>query len=98
MKEKNMIKKILLMIVVFLLIAWMFAWPHPVSGDCMEPAVKDGSYVFVNRIAPYLREYKIGDIVTFNYEEKLWIARIVALENDIIQVTESTIKINGEVL
>ena len=90
-----MLKKFLFIIVTLLIIAWMFAWPYPICGDCMEPAVKDGSYAFVNRIAPYLREYKIGDIVVFRHEKKSWIARIVGLENDTIQITDGTILVNG---
>ena len=36
----------------------------------MEPAVKDGQLIFLNRIAPYLSSYKIDDIVLFEYERK----------------------------
>lgn len=90
-----MIKKIVLVVVVLICSAWLFAWPIKVSGDCMEPAVKDGSYVFINRIAPYFRTYKMDDIIIFNYEQKPWIARIVALENDTIKISENSIEVNG---
>ncbi len=90
-----MIKKILLIAITLIVMAWAFAWPYPISGDCMEPAVKDGSYVFLNRTLPYLRQYKIDDIILFKHEEKVWIARVVALENDTIQITKGTIAVNG---
>jgi len=93
-----MIKKLLLIIVTLTVMAWLFAWPYPVAGDCMEPAVKDGSYAFVNRMLPYFRAYKIGDIAVFDHEQKAWIARIVALENDVIQISDGTILVNGIVL
>jgi len=77
------------------LIMKLIAWPYYIAGDCMEPVVKDGSYAFVNRVAPYVREHKIGDIIVFTYEEKPWIARVVALENDTIHIANGIIKVNG---
>ena len=73
----NKYKIIVLIIITLMAVVWGVAAPFYVSGDCMEPAVKDGSYVFVNRIAPYLRKYRINDIVAVNYENKVWIARIL---------------------
>jgi len=94
--NKNII--ILLIIAALICAARGLIWPYYISGNCMDPAVKDGSYVFLSRIVPYLRAYKINDIVGFEYEGKPWIARIVALENEIIQVTAGAIRINGEIL
>jgi signal peptidase I len=85
---------ITLMVIMFL----GLARPHRVSGNCMEPAVKDGQICFLNYIAPYLRKYKIGDIILFRHEEKTWISRIVALENDTIQITEENVAVNGVAL
>lgn len=73
----------------------MLAQPYRLYGDCMEPALKDGRVYFLNRIASYLRPYHIGDIIVFKHEEKDWVARIVALETDTIQITEGSIIVNG---
>ena len=85
----------LLLIIVILLIFKMFASPCPISGDCMEPAIKDGGLYFMNRISPYFRQYQIGDIVAFKHEGKDWFARIVALENDTIKISEQNIIVNN---
>ena len=61
----------------------------------MEPAIKDGSHVFVNHISPYLRQYQIGDIIAFKHEGKEWVSRIVALGTDTVQITESKVTVNG---
>lgn len=61
----------------------------------MEPTIKDGSHVFVNHISPYLRQYRIGDIIAFNHEGKGWVSRIVALEADTIQIIEGAVIVNG---
>lgn len=87
--------KICLVVIVLVAMAWAFAWPFRVSGDCMEPAIKDGRVYFLNRALPFLRGYKINDIVLFEHERKVWISRIVALENDTIQINESNLTLNG---
>jgi len=63
----------------------LIAWPYYIAGDCMEPAVKDGSYVFVNRMAPYIREHKIGDIIVFTYEEKPFTKGIITVNGVALQ-------------
>ena len=88
----------LLLFIVILVIFKMFAQPFRISGDCMEPAIKDGKLYFLNRVSPYFRQYHIGDIVAFKHEKKDWIARIVALENDIIKISEQNITVNNILL
>lgn len=87
-------KYIFFLIVTALVIFWGFASPWRVSGDCMEPAVKDGQRYFVDRISPYIRQYQLYDIVIFNYENIVWVSRIVALENDTIQIEDGRIIVN----
>lgn len=106
MKEKNnFIKnnKYKIISLTFLLILLIFlgrelATPYRLSGDCMEPAIMDGKLYFLNKISPYLRPYKIGDIIVFKHEGKDWIARVVAVENNIIQITEGNVIVNGVAL
>lgn len=90
-------RPILIILSTFMLLlgAWGFVWPWRVSGDCMEPAIKDGITYFLSRIIPYFRPYKNGDIILFNHEEKIWISRIAGLENDIIQITDGKIMVNN---
>lgn len=81
-------------IIVGLIIYLTLALPYRISGDCMEPAIKDGALTFVNRVLPYLRHYHIGDIIVFKHEEKTWISRIVALENDTLQINDGSVIVN----
>lgn len=78
--------------------SWAIARPHRVCGDCMEPAIADGHLYFSNQLAPYLREYRIDDIITFTHEDRLWISRVVALENDTIEIKENEILVNGAIM
>lgn len=98
--KKNRYKIIIVVAVVILLIVTgrELAAPTPMIGDCMEPAIMDGQLLFLNRISPYLRHNQIGDIIVFKHEGKDWIARIVALENNTIQITEGSVIVNGAAL
>ena len=78
--------------------AWLIARPFPLSGDCMEPAVKDGQLCFLNQTTPYLKHYQINDIIVFSHEGKDWISRIVALEGNTIKITEGSIIVNDVAL
>lgn len=94
MKKKKYI--IIALSIVFLIIAGReLATPYRISGDCMEPAIMDGKLYFLNRVSPYFRQYQIGDIIVFKHEGKDWISRIVAVENNTIQITESDVIVNG---
>lgn len=77
---------------------WAIARPHRICGDCMEPAIADGHLYFSNQLAPYLMAYKIDDIITFTHEDRLWISRVVALENDTIEIKENEILVNGAIV
>jgi len=61
----------------------------------MEPSFKDGGLYFVNKISPYFKQYQKGNVVVFKYEGKDWIARIVALENDTIEIKDQNILVNN---
>lgn len=95
MIEKNTCKIIVLTLVVLTIVAWVVARPYRLSGDCMEPAFKDGQLYFLNQLSPYLRQYHVGDVVLFKHEGKVWISRIVALETDTIQISEGNVVVNG---
>lgn len=92
---KNNYKTILFAIIALTIAKWTFAHQYNVPGDCMEPAIKDGSHVFVNHVSPYIRQHRIGDIIAFNHEGKGWVSRVVALETDTIQITEGNVIVNG---
>lgn len=106
MKEKkNFIKNnkykiisLTVSLILLLVVGREFATPYRLSGDCMEPAIRDGKLYFLNKISPYLRQYKIGDIIAFRHEGKDWISRIVAVENNTIQITEGHVIVNGVAL
>lgn len=93
-KYKIIILTVLTLIIVVLALK-TFAQPYRLQGDCMEPTIRSGKLYFLNRILPYIRKYQTDDVILFKYEGKVWISRIVALEADIIQITEGAVVVNG---
>lgn len=73
--------------------------PFIVPTPSMEPSLKVGDKVIVNKLAYKLGTLKRGDIIAFHspIEEKDLVKRAVALEGDEITLTsEGEIFINGE--
>lgn len=73
----------------------VFARPYRIHGDCMEPAFQDGKLYFLNKASRILSPHHIGDVILFNHENKVWISRIVALENNTIKINQDTVILNG---
>jgi signal peptidase I len=70
--------------------------PVKVEGIAMEPSLKHGDRIFINRGYDRLDR---GDIVIFYYpadQSKSYIKRIVGLPNDRIEIREGKVLVNGE--
>jgi len=65
---KPVLRKLLKLTIIFgllYIIISVFAKPHYIHGNCMEPAVRDGSLRLVNYVYYKINRYRSGDIVTF---------------------------------
>lgn len=69
--------------------------PMQIVGDCMEPAIHDGQWCFVNRLAYWHTPPAIGDVVLFRHEEKVWISRVVAVGGQQFEVTSDGLVLDG---
>ncbi len=96
--KKHSYKIIGLATILTIILIRLLAEPYRLSGDCMEPAFMNKQLYFLNKIVPYLRPYKINDVILFKHENKTWIARIVALENNTLQITDGSIVVNNQAL
>src|SRR5713226_4025042 len=69
--------------------------PIKVEGHAMEPALKEGDRIFVNRSIDQLER---GDIVVFYYPvdpTKSYIKRIVGLPREAVEIHEGKVLVNG---
>lgn len=86
---------------VIILILFFFCWPMRLMGSSMEPTMRDGEVVLMNRFAAMQGHYEKGDIVMFHYFDngsRTVVKRIIATEGDTIRILDEGVEVNGEIL
>lgn len=81
----------------------MVAQPTIVKGQSMYPALDNGDYIMVNRLAYIDNNVKRGDIVVFKTElidnkynmKKNLVKRVIALPNEHLIIKEGEVYIDG---
>ena len=80
--------------VILLPIYYITAKRFLVIGHCMEPKLKEGKTVFINKIYYVLNEIKRNDIIGIKKNQKVEIKRIIGMPNDIIRVSGNSMLVN----
>lgn len=79
---------------------WYFGQRVSMVGDSMNPVLKNGDIVFVNRIVYNATTPKRGDVIVFkprgNENSHYYIKRIIGLPGETIEFIENRIYIDGE--
>ena len=67
-----------------------------VSGQSMNPTLKNGQRVFFLRIQP---SYKVGDIISFRMPSgEYYVKRVIAKEGDVVSIESGKVRVNGQLL
>jgi len=72
-----------------------------VDGYSMEPTLKSGEFVIVNRLAYKLGDPKIGDVIVFHYPrdpEQEYIKRIIGVPGDHVRVSNQEVYVNDQLI
>lgn len=72
-----------------------------VDGYSMEPTLKSGEFVIVNKLAYRFGTPQTGDVVVFHYPrdpEQEYIKRIIGLPGDRVRVTNGQVFINDQAI
>lgn len=94
------VETILLALVLFLAINALSARVR-VENVSMQPTLKPGEFLLVNRVAYKFGEPSIGDIVVFHapgVSDMDYIKRVVALPGDQVRITDGLVYVNNQPL
>lgn len=72
-----------------------------VDGFSMEPTLRTGAFVFVNRLAYRLGDPHLGDVIVFHYPrdpKQEYIKRVIGLPGDEVVVRDGEVRVNGMLL
>lgn len=93
------VTNLLLMVTAALFIVNYAAYHVKETGYSMEPAIAQGSSVFVDRIRYTVKEPERFEVVAYRKEEnEIQLKRIVGLPGETVQIKEQKLYINGKLL
>ena len=97
-ETRNWIISIVLAIVIALSLRFFVFEFIRVDGESMEPTLLDEEYVFMQKVSYYFREPQPGDIVICKFPNRTdtFVKRVVAVEGDVVSITDGILYINGE--
>ena len=64
-----------------------------IDGKSMKPNFDEGQYIMTRKIRN--NQIQRGDIVLFNYQNKMMIKRVIGLPSEIIELRDNSLIING---
>lgn len=102
---KNTVRDYIVSIIAALIIAltfrnYVFARAD-VDGESMMSTLHDKDIIFVEKISNITHKYKKGQIIIFNsknYNQDIYVKRIVATEGDEIEIKDGKVFLNGSEL
>ena len=92
------VKEPLLAVLSALLITQFLFMHTRVPTGSMIPTINEGDHLVVNRIPAYYRPPNAGEVIVFNEGGDKLIKRVIAQPEDVIDLKDGIVFINGEVL
>ncbi|MHA6481788.1 signal peptidase I [Paenibacillus sp. strain BS8-2] len=71
-----------------------------VSGQSMLPSLENGDILLMNKVSMLLKKPKYGDVMIIHLDSLGYniVKRVIAVEGDIISITDGTTYVNGQPL
>ncbi|MCF0147614.1 MAG: signal peptidase I [Clostridium sp.] len=92
---RSLIIRIVLLIIILYIVFSQFFLIKQVTGNGMFPAVKDGDLIIGFRMQ---NKYLKNDVIEYKYNDSTYIGRILALENDVVNINDNgKVTVNGTV-
>lgn len=87
---------------IAIVVAFFWGQKAPVIGSSMEPGIKAGNFVWINKAAYMLSSPERFDIIVFkpngNKKEHYYIKRVIGMPGETIQIINGQVYIDGEQL
>lgn len=100
MKQKGFTKKelitYLIIIVAIILIRIFIVTPVRVNGSSMDPTLKDGEIMILNKIGYKVSDIKRFDIVVIDIDDERLIKRVIGLPGDVIEYKDNVLYVNNK--
>ncbi len=102
-EARLLLRDLVFALMIAVLVVVFIAQPVKVEGTSMLPRLHDGERIFVNKLI-YYDEYRWapkierGDVVVFWFPDdpsKSYIKRVIGLPEDIVEVREGMVRVNG---
>lgn len=80
--RKKIIFVSLIIVCIILSLITTFCPFYKVEGNSMSPTLKNNDYVCIKKT----KSFKQGDLIAFEYNNKLLVRRVIALSNDEVNI------------
>ena len=98
-KQNKFVKEIIslaVIVIIVLLIKHFLVTPIQINGDSMDPTLKNGDIMILNKIGYKMNGIKRFDIVVINNKDTLLIKRVIGLPNEKIKYENNKLYINDQ--
>jgi len=88
----DIVKAVLILAAIVVLVTNVWMPVFQIYGSNMDPALQDGNYV----VALKQEVFQRGDVIVFNYYNKLLVKRVIAIGGDVVDIAaDGTVSVNG---
>jgi len=96
----DIVETIVIALLLFLVINTISARIR-VDGRSMEPTLKSGQFVLVNKLAYKIGSPQYGDIIVFHYPrnpDQEYIKRVIGLPGDLVEIKAGQVFVNDQLI
>ncbi len=96
----DIVETIVIALLLFLVINTISARIR-VDGRSMEPTLKSGQFVLVNKLAYKIGSPQYGDIIVFHYPrnpDQEYIKRVIGLPGDLVEIKAGEVFVNDQLI